>query len=67
MNDEELYNACIHFCQAYTHFLLKKQDYDNYRLFRACDEYELEQRMDFERKRFTYAFDRLKKVVNEYD
>ena len=65
--DEELYHACIRFCQAYGHFLFRKVEYDNYKLMGCCDKDEMEQVMDFEWNRLKGSFVNLKEKIKEIE
>ena len=67
VKDEQLYDACMNFCQTYFYFLLKKDEFENRKCFGCYDEYEVEQRMEFEKERLRSAFTRLYELVNEID
>lgn len=66
MNDEDLYFACMGFCESFTKLLCNKQDVYNRKLyFDDIDSYELEKRIEIEEKWVRSKFEYLCKVVDE--
>ena len=64
MNDLDLYNACMNFCQVFTMFLLKKQGIENNHFI---DEDEKNVRLRHYKGMVTSQFEHLYDVVNSFD
>ena len=62
--DEDLFNACMNFCQVFTIFLLKKQEIENNRFI---DEYEKREMLKYYKKMMMSKFEHLYYVVNSFD
>ena len=61
--DEDLFNVCMNFSQAFTIYLLKEQEIENNHFI---DEYE-KKRLRFYKEMMMSKFVHLKKVVNNFD
>lgn len=62
--DEDLFNACMNFCQVFTIFLLKKQEIENNRFI---NEYEKQDRLRLYKAMMMSKFEHLYDVVNSFD
>ena len=62
--DEDLFNACMNFCQVFTIFLLKKEESENNHLI---DEYEKRDRLRYYKEMMMSRFEHLYDVVNSFD
>ena len=63
--DEELYYACIDFCQAMGSYLFRKDEYNNREVYRELD--FLDARMDYEEEKVRHYFAILKEKIDEID
>lgn len=62
--DEDLFNACMIFCQVFTIFLLKKQEIENNPFI---DEYEKKDILRHYKGMMMSKFEHLQEVVNSFD
>ena len=62
--DEDLFNACMNFCQVFTIFLLKKQEIENNPFI---DEYEKKDKLRYYKGMMINKFEHLYDVVNSFD
>lgn len=63
--DEELYYACMNYCNAYFHAVCKELNIEC--LNRVYDESDIKTIMEFERKRVSHSFENLKEKVAKAD
>ena len=63
-NDEDLFNACMNFCQIYGIFLIKKSEIENNRFL---DGYDKRDRLRYYKEMLMSRFEHLHEVVNSIE
>ena len=65
--EEQLFYACMGFCEAFFHYMAAKDKYNNYRRLTEEDNIEREQVMRMEHKRLLHKFENLKEKMDKVD
>lgn len=65
--DEALFNACMEFCQSYTHFLVADTNFQQSRMMGHIDDWDMRDIRKYELKQLRYSFDKLKEAIKDVE
>ena len=66
-NEEDLYYACIRYCESFFHLMTVKEKMNTRIMLGMEDMREYEWRMNFEKRRYRDRFNKLKEMIGKMD